>query len=289
MAAGEVGHSTTSAIQPATLNTSDGTPPTKDGSGGGRNAAALAKDVSQDLPDKIMEYQRREYALLSQMACRAREMRRLRRRAGEAAHSFAGTRKDSLRDAQVDPVVNIELAMLRQRIKDKDIEIDKLKEESQNATFHPNSIQGQKLLRKCSHLLEENSELARQLGEDRLQTLRVQIAVERRKRAQLRQRISEFDQYAEQIDAENERMQKKIADLGQCLKTARGEIDSTRKCIEEFNSCKKRPKEPKEKSADKTVEKAVVAAPFVPAPPSVDLDASVACGEKPPKRNRKGK
>merc|ERR1719409_1751883 len=111
-----------------------------------------------------MEYQRREHGLLSEIAQREREMRGLRRRAGEAEHSFTGVRKDSLNTAYVDPTVNIEIAMLRQRIKDKDIEIDRLKEETQSATFHPNSIQGQKLLRKCTALLDENAELGRLLG-----------------------------------------------------------------------------------------------------------------------------
>merc|ERR1719326_2136969 len=101
-----------------------------------------------------MEYQRREYALLSQTARREREMRSHRRRAGEAAQSFEDTRKDSLHNACVDPAVNVEIAMLRQRLKEKDLELDRLKEETQSATFHPNSIQGQKLLRKCAHLLE---------------------------------------------------------------------------------------------------------------------------------------
>ncbi|CAK0824646.1 unnamed protein product [Prorocentrum cordatum] len=116
-------------------------------------------------------------------------------------------------------------------------------EESSNAQFQPNSIQGQKLLQKCKHLLEENSELGRQLGEERVQMLRIQLTVERRKRLQLRQRIGEFDQHAEQVDAENERMQRKIAELGQQLKETRAEIDRHKKDIEEFRSGTKRKRE----------------------------------------------
>merc|ERR1712048_989114 len=144
--------------------------------------------------------------------------------------------------AYVDPAVNIEIAMLRQRIREKDQEIARLKEESHNAQFQPNSIQGQKLISKCTHLLEENSELGRQLGEEKMQVLRIQLTAERRKRIQLRQRIAGFDQLAEQVDAENERMQKKIADLGQDLKETRAEIDQHKKDIEDFRSGAKRKK-----------------------------------------------
>eukprot|EP00414_Alexandrium_minutum_P003670 CAMPEP_0113820198 /NCGR_PEP_ID=MMETSP0328-20130328/1120_1 /TAXON_ID=39455 /ORGANISM="Alexandrium minutum" /LENGTH=223 /DNA_ID=CAMNT_0000788133 /DNA_START=12 /DNA_END=683 /DNA_ORIENTATION=- /assembly_acc=CAM_ASM_000350 len=210
-----------------------------------------------------MEYQRREYALLSKVAQREREMRRLRQQAGEAVHSFEDTQKDSLRGAYVDATVNIDIAMLRQRLKEKDQEIARLKEESHNAQFQPSSLQGQKLLRKCTHLLEENSELARQLGEERMQVLRIQMTAERKKRAQLKQRIAEFDRHAEQVDAENERMQKKIAELGQNLKDTRAEIDRNKKDIEEFRSGAKRKKEKTEKAdkADKAEKAEKVADP----------------------------
>merc|ERR1711870_76448 len=102
---------------------------------------------------------------------------------------------------------------LRQCLKTKEDEINRLKEANRTAELQPNSIQGQKLLRKCAHLLEENSELGRQLGEERMQVLRIQMTAERKKRVQLKQRLAEFDRHAEQVDAENERMQTKIGEL----------------------------------------------------------------------------
>lgn len=218
-----------------------------------------------DLTEKIMEYQRREYVLLSKMAQREREMRKLRQQAAEAVHAFEDTQKDSLRGAHIDPAVNIEIAMLRQRLRQKDQEITRLKEETHNAQFVPNSIQGQKLLRKCAHLLEENAELGRQLGEEQMQVLRIQLTAERRKRAQLKQRIAEFDQQAEQVDAENEQMQKKITDLGKNLKDTRGEIDRHRKEIEDLRSGAKRKrghdKEEKKERAEKAAKTSERAAP----------------------------
>lgn len=189
----------------------------------------------EDATDRIMEYQRREYAFLSQTARREREMKGLRRKAGEAAHSFRDMQKDSLEDALVDPAVNLEIALLRQRLEEKDKELVRLKEESQNSSFQPNSIQGKKLLNKCTHLLEENSELGRQLAEEQMQNLSIQMQVERKKRQQLKLRISELDRHAEQIDGENERMQTKIAELGKGLKAAKAEIEQLRKEIDNYN------------------------------------------------------
>merc|ERR1719436_2127160 len=189
-----------------------------------------------DPTERIMEYQRREYVLLSRMAERERGMRKLRQQANEAVDAYEDMQKDSLRGALVDPVVNIEVAMLRQQLREKDGEIGRLKQEAHSAQFQPNSIQGQKLLRKCAHLQDENAELGRQLGEERMQALRIQLAAERRRRAQLQRRIGEFDVHAEQVDAENERMQKKIAELGQSLKVTLAEIEQYKKDIEDFRS-----------------------------------------------------
>mmetsp|Transcript_40785 Transcript_40785/g.108058 ORF Transcript_40785/g.108058 Transcript_40785/m.108058 type:complete len:231 (-) Transcript_40785:62-754(-) len=216
---------------------------------------AIPIESEPDIPERIMEYQRREFVLLSKIAQREREMRKHRQQANEAVASFEDTRKDSLQGAFVDPVVNVEIGMLRQRLKEKDQQIERLKEQSHNATFHPNSIQGQKLLRKCAHLLEENSELGRQLEEEWMQTLRIQMVVERKKRSQLQQRIVDFEQHADRIDGENEQMQKRIATLGQQLKDTRSEIDRMKRDIEDTRAGNKRRKDlEKEKKTD-TVEK----------------------------------
>jgi len=264
-------------------------------------ADGLGNEGEQDLTELIMEYQRREYALLSRMAQRQREMRSLRLQAAEAVHAYEDTQKDSLHNALVDPVINIEIAMLRQRLQEKDGDIAKLQDEARSAQFQPGSIQGQKLLRKCAHLLDENSELGRQLGEEKMQVLRIQMTAERKRRVQLRQRIADFDRHAEQVDAENERMQKKIAELGQNLKVTRQEIDQHKKDIEEFNSGAKRKhgekhgekKDKVERAAEKGAKLAAAGAlapmqasvgglptPIVPAP-------EVPGGEAPAKKSKK--
>ncbi|CAE7215865.1 Wtap [Symbiodinium sp. CCMP2592] len=184
-----------------------------------------------DITERIMEFQRREYAMLSRLAQREREMTKLGQECAEAFYAFDDNRKDSLRGGYVDPAVNIEITLLRQRLREKDQEISQVREELQNAQFQPNSIQGKKLLDKCQHLMEENAEIARQLSEEKMQVLRIQLAAERRKRLQLRQRSAFLDRYAEQADQENEKMEKKITDLGQSLKETRAEIEKHKKAL----------------------------------------------------------
>jgi len=238
-----------------------------------------------DPTDTIMEYQRREYMLLTKMAQREREMRKLRQQANEAVNSFEDTQKESLRGAFVDSTVNIEIAMLRQKLQEKDAEASRLKEETHNAAFHPNSIQGKQLVTKCSHLLEENSELGRQLGEEWMQTLRVQLAIEGSKRVQLKQRVAEFDRHAEQIDNENEQMQQRIADLGRQFQEAKAETERLKKEAEDARAGKK-------------LKRAAKPLGEVEGPITVDVDAAPAvshgvvaahAGAPPAKKSKKDK
>ncbi|CAK9008529.1 unnamed protein product [Durusdinium trenchii] len=155
--------------------------------------------------EKIMEFQRREYALLSRFAQREREMRKLAQECAEAFHAFDASRKDSLKGAYVDPTVNLEIGLMRQRLRIKDQEIAQVREELQNAQFQPNGIQGKKLLDKCNHLQEENAEIARQLSEEKLQVLRIQLCAERQKRVQLRlgrtKHAASFEEYIDKLKA----------------------------------------------------------------------------------------
>jgi len=254
-------------------------------------AAASMDGVEPDQTERIMEYQRREYAMLSKIAQREREMRKMSQESAEAFHSFDDNRKDSLRGGYVDPAVNIEIGLLRQRLREKDQEIAKLREEAQSAQFQPNSIQGKKLLDKCSHLLEENAEIARQLGEEKMQVIRIQLTAERRKRIQLRQRVEQFDKHAEQVDAENERMQKKIADLGQTLKETKAEVDKCKKDIEDYRAGGKRKREAAAVAAAPVQVQAPVpqAAPVAVAAVPAEVPAEQAPADADAKRHRKEK
>lgn len=243
-------------------------------------APMASADGEGDITERIMEFQRREYAMLSRLAQREREMTKLGQECAEAFYAFDDNRKDSLRGGYVDPAVNIEITLLRQRLREKDQEISQVREELQNAQFQPNSIQGKKLLDKCQHLMEENAEIARQLSEEKMQVLRIQLAAERRKRLQLRQRSAFLDRYAEQADQENEKMEKKITDLGQSLKETRAEIEKHKKEMEEGKSGKRKQREAAPAAAEPT--------PQVRAPPA-EPPAEASQGEAPAKKRKKEK
>lgn len=263
----------------------------------------------EDLTEKVMELQRREYAFLSRFAQREREMRKLDQECAEAFHAFDDSRKDSLKGALVDPAVNLEIGLMRQRLRIKDQEIAQVREELQNAQYQPNSMQGKKLLDKCNHLQEENAEIARQLSEEKLQVLRIQLCAERRKRLQLRQRIAQLDQYAEKVDEENDKMTKKFTDLGQSLKETRAEVERYKKEIEEMKSGKKRkdaaakaaqetpevpaeevpPEQAKRRKKDKKLKEAVQSPPPPAVPEPVAEAAETAEDEAERKRRKKEK
>mmetsp|Transcript_45695 Transcript_45695/g.72535 ORF Transcript_45695/g.72535 Transcript_45695/m.72535 type:complete len:283 (-) Transcript_45695:65-913(-) len=263
----------------------------------------------EDLTEKVMELQRREYAFLSRFAQREREMRKLGQECAEAFHAFDDSRKDSLKGALVDPAVNLEIGLMRQRLRIKDQEIAQVREELQNAQYQPNSMQGKKLLDKCNHLQEENAEIARQLSEEKLQVLRIQLCAERRKRLQLRQRIAQLDQYAEKVDEENDKMTKKFTDLGQSLKEIRAEVERYKKEIEEMKSGKKRkeaaaaakaaqetsevpaqeppPEQAKRRKKDKMLKEAIQSPPVPPAVPEPVAEAAVAAEDEAERKRRR--
>lgn len=263
----------------------------------------------EDLTEKVMELQRREYAFLSRFAQREREMRKLGQECAEAFHAFDDSRKDSLKGALVDPAVNLEIGLMRQRLRIKDQEIAQVREELQNAQYQPNSMQGKKLLDKCNHLQEENAEIARQLSEEKLQVLRIQLCAERRKRLQLRQRIAQLDQYAEKVDEENDKMTKKFTDLGQSLKEIRAEVERYKKEIEEMKSGKKRkeaaaaakaaqetsevpaqeppPEQAKRRKKDKMLKEAIQSPPVPPAVPDPVAEAAEAAEDEAERKRRR--
>ena len=120
----------------------------------------------------IETYLQREHVYLSKIAEQERQIQKYKNIANDIQSRFEeGFEKTSLRLAMVDPTVNMEILRLRQRLKAKDDEIGDLKREIASTSFKPTSIAGQKLMRKCRTLLEENQSLGRQISEGPIQDL----------------------------------------------------------------------------------------------------------------------
>lgn len=205
-------------------------------SSGDDGAAGTSKD--KDLAEQILEKQRREYMLLSKLAETERKMQTLRNQANMDISAFEEKclARGSLQRHKVDPVVLLELAGLQQRSAEKSKEIEKLQGEVQTTMFDPRSINGQKLLKRCRHLLDENQELAKQLGEELLQDCKILVLAEEAKHKELKNTLAKLSERAEVVDAENEKMQEKIAALGRQCRERRTECDEL---IEQIDNAKR--------------------------------------------------
>merc|ERR1711918_301348 len=105
-------------------------------------------------------------------------------------------------------------------------------------------INGQKLLRRCRELLDENGELATQLGEELLQDMKVLILMERKRGSHLRAAHKAAEDRAAHVDTANEQMQQKIADLGRQCRDSRIECDKIREELEAERKSAKAGKRP---------------------------------------------
>ncbi len=124
----------------------------------------------------------------------------------------------------VDPTVNMEIKFLRQKLLDQGQQIHDLRDQL-NATFDVKSSAGQKLVKKCTHLLEENQELGKQLAQDRTQDFQVLLDAERKKTDEAKDRLREQLEFNQVLDAENEKMQNTLTQLVRKVRDLASERD----------------------------------------------------------------
>jgi len=195
----------------------------------------------------------REYCYLARLSELERELHRERKTSSEIQAAFDDSRgKASLRLALVDPVVNMEILLLREKLRQKEEKIESLQDEISSSSFDPKSICGQKLMKKCRALLEENQDLGRQLAEEKFQDLTVLVKTEKKKVEQLREKMREQSEFCSVLDDENEKLQCAYQLLQQKLKAAEADNVALRTRFELRE--KEREKE-KEKERDKEREK----------------------------------
>ncbi|CAD7967034.1 unnamed protein product [Amoebophrya sp. A120] len=149
----------------------------------------------------------REHAYLAKLAEKEREIQKYKQIANDVQNRFEDNfEKTSLRFAMVDPAVNMEILRLRQKIRSQDEEIDALKMELKATQFKPTSISGQKLMKKCRALLEENQSLGRQISEGPIQDLLVALGSERQTVKQLKEKLKQSETARLELDNECERL-----------------------------------------------------------------------------------
>eukprot|EP00386_Alphamonas_edax_P007674 GDKI01025522.1.p1 GENE.GDKI01025522.1~~GDKI01025522.1.p1 ORF type:complete len:245 (-),score=68.56 GDKI01025522.1:250-984(-) len=201
-----------------------------------RVCVATAEEVDK-LIDTIAEYKRREYVYLARSIQQEKDLQRL---AGLVFdwrinhEQMDGSTQ--VRGCIIDPAVNMELRLLRERLQEKDEAMRKLQTEVDSAGFDPNSVTGRRLINKCKTLQEENADLGKLLAEGALQDVQLQVNAQKHQSERLKNRLKEEHEFSLQMDEEIEKLHSTVAELSGKLKTAREEKEALEKRVQELEA-----------------------------------------------------
>mmetsp|Transcript_57803 Transcript_57803/g.124338 ORF Transcript_57803/g.124338 Transcript_57803/m.124338 type:complete len:353 (+) Transcript_57803:28-1086(+) len=168
----------------------------------------------------VKAYQKREYLYLAKLVQQEKNVERFKSLAADIKHNRTGPGA-SLRGALVDPVVNMEIKMLRERLLDKERRISELQEQVDALMFNAKDTTGQRMVKKLKDLQLENQELAKQLSEDRLQDVLILVRAEKKRGEELQGKMKDMEEVCGVLDAENERLMKSVAHLRAATEDAR--------------------------------------------------------------------
>lgn len=203
--------------------------------------------ADSEMKRKIEEYQAREQVYLAALLGQESGMNQLRRMAADIQGAFGDLSKAKVRGSLVDPVANMEALLLRQKVKEKDLQIVQLKNELEANRFDQRIPTGQALMRKCKALLTENKELGEEMGEERIQELRAVLLSEQQQNEVLLQKCQEAADFSRELQQENEKFQDTLSQLARGLNKARQEVEDLKKEVQEAKQHRR--KEKKEKAA----------------------------------------
>eukprot|EP00747_Dinoflagellata_sp_TGD_P165606 gnl/TRDRNA2_/TRDRNA2_187103_c0_seq1.p1 gnl/TRDRNA2_/TRDRNA2_187103_c0~~gnl/TRDRNA2_/TRDRNA2_187103_c0_seq1.p1 ORF type:complete len:360 (-),score=100.85 gnl/TRDRNA2_/TRDRNA2_187103_c0_seq1:101-1072(-) len=181
-----------------------------------------------ELKGKIDEYRARERIYFAALIEQESEMNRLRRTSHDVNSSYGDVTRAAVRGAFVDTTSNMEVLLLREKAREKDRQITRLRDELQANQFQQQAPAGQALVRKCKMLLEENRLLGEQMREDRVQELKAVLEAEQRENAKLQEQCLEAAQFCKVLSEENEKLQSSVAKVAQKLRDAEVEVEEVR-------------------------------------------------------------
>lgn len=101
----------------------------------------------------------------------------------------------------------MEILRLRQKLKEKDDQLDAYKVDIASTRFNPTSVSGQKLMHKCRALLEENRSLGRQINEGPIRDLLIAWGLEKGRNDELASKLKAREDFVKILDDENEKLQ----------------------------------------------------------------------------------
>merc|ERR1719277_2038922 len=143
----------------------------------------------------------------------------------------------------------MEVLLLRQKVRERDQQIDKLREELEANRFDQKQPGGQALMRKCKALLTENRELGQEIREERIAELRVAYQAEQRLNEELREKCGEASEFCKELVNENDKLQGTISKVAGRLRDARNELQVLQKERAEAKAERRKLKAAKEAAA----------------------------------------
>lgn len=196
-----------------------------------------------ELKRKVEDYKARERIYLAGLVGQEAEMNSLRRMASDVLGAYGDVSRAGVRGGLVDPTANMEVLLLRQKLREKEQQISQLREELQANRFDQRMPEGQAVMSKCKALLAENRELGDNIREDRLVELRAGLRSEKLQNEQLLHKLNEAASFCKELQQENDTLQGTISKVAFRLREARDELAVVSKTRAEVKAKKKKEKE----------------------------------------------
>ncbi|KAF8819976.1 hypothetical protein IE077_000593 [Cardiosporidium cionae] len=177
----------------------------------------------------------REFALLSYISALERELEKTRFLVKDWRDNHE-IEDNQLRTVIVDPTINLEIKELRQRLFEKDILLKKSKEDLNAQNFNPQSVVGQRLVKKCKTLLDENDELGKTISESRLQPLSIFISNLKKYIHALKVEMTQLRELNFDMDADNDALTSQLSEMTRKYTEMRTERDGLLKQLVNFRA-----------------------------------------------------
>jgi len=201
------------------------------------------KESEEKMKSQLAEASLRERFLMRRLAAKEQDLQEY---AGQLSELKSGQVPGggALRNALVDPAVNLLLQRLRQELAETKTRLDDTQNELAAWKFTPDSNTGKRLMAKCRLLYQENEELGKMIASGRLAKLEGDLALQKSFSEEVKKSQSELDELLQDLDEDVEGMQSTIYYLQQELRKAKETVSS----LEHENSCLRssdvRPKSP---------------------------------------------
>ncbi|CEL96887.1 unnamed protein product [Vitrella brassicaformis CCMP3155] len=177
--------------------------------GGSLKRPCTAEEVEK-LIDTIAEHKRREYVYIARAVEHEREIHKERTQLQHWRDTHE-TQDGHLKSVLIDPFVNMEIKLQRERLLDKEERIRVLEEELQAKQFdQKDPVTGKRLINKLRTLKDENADLGKTQAEGTLQVLEMRLGILQKQNQLLRNKCKEQIQFMQCLDEENETMQNSL-------------------------------------------------------------------------------